>query len=145
VSAFHERESPPGGGKMTPVPELLDPSSNAELYVSSVLMFYIDMPDTPLRTNTMDQRQARTWFQRGVSLSVIETAFLLASLRRLARPRDVPPLPRIRSLAYFQPVIEELLANPVPDGYLPYLRLRLRRILDKAESDLPPCSMPPAV
>lgn len=130
---------------MTPVPELLDPSSNAELYVSSVLMFYIDMPDTPLRTNTMDQRQARTWFQRGVSLSVIETAFLLASLRRLARPRDVPPLPRIRSLAYFQPVIEELLANPVPDGYLPYLRLRLRRILDKAESDLPPCSMPPAV
>jgi hypothetical protein len=32
-------------------------------------------------------------------------------------------LPRIRSLAYFQPVIEELLESPVPDGYLQYLRL----------------------
>jgi hypothetical protein len=130
---------------MTPVAELLDPSSHAELYVSTVLTFYIDMPDTPLRTNTVDQRQARTWFQRGVSLAVIETAFLLASLRRLARPHDVPPLPRIRSLAYFQPVIEELLANPVPEGYLLHLRLRLRRIMDKAESDLPPCPMPPGV
>lgn len=119
---------------MTPAAEWLDPSSHAELYVSTVLTFYIDMPDTPLRTNTMDQRQARLWFQCGVSLSVIETALLLASLRRLARPHDVPPLPRIRSLAYFQPVIEELLANPAPEGYLPYLRLKLRRILDKAES-----------
>ena len=34
------------------------------------------------------------------------------------RPSDVPPLPRIRSLAYFQPVIEELLEHPVPDDYL---------------------------
>ena len=130
---------------MTPASELLDPSSNAELYVSTVLAFYIDMPDTPLRTNTIDQRQARTWFQGGVSLSVVETAFLLACLRRRARPQDVPPLPRIRSLAYFQPVIEELLANPVPEGYLPYLRLRLRRMLDKTESHLPPSSMPSGI
>ncbi|MGA2675191.1 MAG: hypothetical protein ABSE99_18425 [Terracidiphilus sp.] len=126
---------------MTPVSELLDPSSNAELYVASVLTFYLDMPDTPLRTSTMDQRQARTWFQSSVSVSIVETALLLGSLRRVARPRDLPPLPRIRSLAYFQPVIEELLANPAPDGYLPYLRFRLRRIMDKAESDPAPGSM----
>ena len=130
---------------MTPASESLDPSSNAELYVSTVLTFYLDMPDTPMRTNTMDQRQARTWFQLGVSLSVIETALLLACLRRLARPHNVPPLPRIRSLAYFQPVIEELLANPLPEGYLPYLRRRLCRIMDKPESHLPPCSMPPGI
>jgi hypothetical protein len=130
---------------MTPVSELLDPSSNAELYVSSVLTFYIDMPDTPLRTNPMDQRQARSWFQRSVSLSVVETACLLASLRRLARPRDLPPLPRIRSLAYFQPVIEELLANPLPAGYLPYLRLRLRRIMGNTEPDPASGSMPPGI
>jgi hypothetical protein len=43
----------------------------------------------------------------------------------------VPPLPRIRSLAYFQPVIEELQERPVPGGYLEYLRLRLRSIMDK--------------
>jgi hypothetical protein len=41
------------------------------------------------------------------------------------------PLPRIRSLAYFQPVIEELHEHPVLDGYLDYLRLKLRATTDK--------------
>jgi len=94
---------------MTPAASLLDPSSNPALYVSSVLTLYVDLPDTPLRANLQDQRNARNWFDRGIALSVVETALLLASLRRLMRPRDVPPLQRIRSLAYFQPVIDELL------------------------------------
>lgn len=118
---------------MTPAASLLEPASNPALYVSSVLILYIDLPDTPLRANTQDQRQARSWFDRGVSLSLVETALLLASLRRMIRPRDVPALPRIRSLAYFQPVIDELLEHPAPDGYLPYLRFKLRSIVDKAD------------
>ena len=61
---------------------------------------------------------------------MVETALLLACLRRMARPSDVPPLPRIRSLAYFQPVIDELLEHPAPGGYLEYLRLKLRGIVD---------------
>ena len=77
-----------------------------------------------------DQRHARIWFDRGVPLEVAETALLLACLRRKARPSDVPPLPRIRSLAYFQPVVEELQEHPAPGGYLQYLRLKLRGILD---------------
>jgi hypothetical protein len=43
-------------------------------------------------------------------------------------PADVPPLPPIRSLAYLHPVIEELLEHPVPDNYVEYLRLKVRRI-----------------
>jgi hypothetical protein len=42
----------------------------------------------------------------------------------------VPPRPRIRSLAYFQPVIEELQEHPVAGGYFQYLRLKLRGIVD---------------
>ena len=118
---------------MNSVASLLQPDSNAALYVSSVLTLYADLPDTALRVNTQDQRQAHRWFDRGVSLSVVETALLLASLRRLTRPPGVPPLPRIRSLAYFQPVIDELLESPVPDGYLQYLRFKLRSIVDKAD------------
>ena len=118
---------------MNSAASLLQPDSNPALYVSSVLTLYVDLPDTPLRTNTQDQRQARSWFDRGVPLSVVETAVLLASLRRITRPPDVPPLPRIRSLAYFQPVIEELLETPVPNGYLQYLRFKLRGIVDKAD------------
>ena len=115
---------------MTSAASLLDPASNPVTYVISVLAFYGDIPDTPVRTNSHDQRQARSWFERGVPLQVVETALLLASLRRI-RPPGVPPLPQIRSLAYFQPVIEELLENPVPDGYVQYLRVKLRAIMDK--------------
>ena len=119
---------------MNSIASLLQPDANAALYVSSVLMLYVDLPDTPLRTNTQDQRQARSWFDRRVPLAVVETALLLACLRRNTRPADMPPLPRIRSLAYFQPVIEELLESPVPDSYLQYLRSKLRSIVDKAAS-----------
>jgi len=115
---------------MTPAASILDPNSNPALYVSTVLTLYLDLPDTPLRTSVSDQRQARMWFDRGIPIPVIETALLLACLRRATRPSDVPPLPRVRSLAYFQPVIEELLDQPAPGGYLEYLRLKLRGIVD---------------
>ena len=115
---------------MTPAASILEPNSNPALYVSAVLTLYVDLPDTPLRASVPDQRQARIWFDRGVTLEVVETALLLACLRRTVRPFDVPPLPRIRSLAYFQPVVEELLDHPAPGGYLQYLRLKLRGILD---------------
>ncbi len=114
---------------MTSAASIWEPNSNPARYVAEVLTVYVDLPDTPLRASVPDQRQARMWFDRGVPLEVVETALLLAFLRRTARPAEVPPLPRIRSLAYFQPVVEELLENPVPGGYLQYLRLKLRSIL----------------
>ncbi len=97
-------------------------------YEAAVLLLYVDLPDTPLRASVQDQRQARRLHQRGIPLRLVESALLLGSLRRLVRPADLPPLPPIRSLAYFQPVIEELLAHPVPDNHLEYLRLKLRRM-----------------
>jgi hypothetical protein len=115
---------------MTPAAAILEPNSNPALYVSAVLTIYVDLPDTPLRASVPDQRQARIWFDRGVPLEVVETALLLACLRRKVRPADVPPLSRIRSLAYFQPVIEELREHPAPGGYLQYLRVKLRGVLD---------------
>ena len=118
---------------MNSAASLLQPDANPALYISSVLMLYVDLPDTAMRANTQDERQARSWFDRGVPLPVVETALLLASLRRMTRPQGVPPLPRIRSLDYFQPVIEELLENPAPEGYLQYLRFKVRTIIDKAD------------
>ena len=69
---------------------------------------------------------------QGVPLQLAESALLLASLRRLVRPADLPPLSPIRSLAYFQPVIDELLVHPMPDNYLEYLRLKLAHIAAKS-------------
>ena len=115
---------------MTPASSILDPNSDPAAYVAAVSTLYVDLPDTPLRASVPDQRQARNWFDRGVPLEVVETALLLACLRRSVRPADVPPLPRVRSLAYFQPVIEELQKHPVAGGYLQYLRHKLRGIVD---------------
>ena len=98
------------------------------LYVSTVILLYVDLPDTPLSATLQDHAQARRLHDRGISLALVESAFLLASLRRLARPSDAPPLPPIRSLAYFLPVIAELLAQPMPENYLDYLRLKLRNL-----------------
>ena len=101
-------------------------------YVAAVLLLYADLPDTPLRPSPQDQSMARRLHHQGVSLTLVESALLLASLRRLIRPADAPPLPRVRSLAYFQPVIAELQQQPLPDGYLDYLRLKLRRLAQPA-------------
>lgn len=97
-------------------------------YVAAVLMLYADLPDTPLRSSPQDQFLARRWYQQQVPLPVVESALLLASLRRMVRSADAPPLPPIRSLAYFHPVITELQRQSLPDGYLDYLRLKLRRV-----------------
>lgn len=105
-------------------PSVTDPNSAS--YVAAVLNLYLGLPQTPLRASAQDQRIARRLHDRSVPMRVVESAFLLASLRRLVRPADLPPLSPIRSLAYFQPVIEELLANPAPENYLEYLRLKLR-------------------
>jgi hypothetical protein len=42
---------------------------------------------------------------------------VLAATRRLIRPVDSPPLAAIRSLAYFLPVIQEVLALHVSQEY----------------------------
>jgi hypothetical protein len=97
-------------------------------YVAAVLTVYLDLPDTPLRPSPVDQSLASRLHQQALPLSLVESALLLATLRRLSRPSELPPLPKIRSLAYFLPVIAELQQQPLPDGYLDYLRLKLRKL-----------------
>jgi hypothetical protein len=71
-------------------------------------MQYVDLPDTPLRASLMDQALARKLHSESVPLALVESALLLATLRRMNRSSELPPLPKIRSLAYFMPVITEL-------------------------------------
>jgi hypothetical protein len=101
---------------------------DAAVYVATVVTHYVDLPDTPLRPSLMDQSLARKLHSETVPLALVESALLLATLRRLNRASDLPPLPKIRSLAYFLPVIAELQQQPLPDGYLAYLRLKLQKL-----------------
>jgi len=104
---------------------------DAEQYVRTVLSLYQQLPETPALPSSRDRLQAHQLQQRRLPLTLIETAFLLGSLRRLLRPPDAPALSPIHSLAYFGPVIEELLHNPVPDTYIEYLRHKMQRFAGK--------------
>jgi hypothetical protein len=104
---------------------------DVDRYVRTILSLYQKLPETPPRPSSRDCLCAYQLQQRGVPLALIETALLLGSLRRLLRSPDAPPLPPIRSLAYFQPVIEELLHTPVPDTYVEYLRYKMQPFAEK--------------
>lgn len=98
------------------------------IYAAAVLLMYADLPDTPSRPSPSDHSLARKLHQDAVPLLLVESALLLATLRRLVRPSELPPLPKVRSLAYFLPVIAEIQQQPLPDGYLDYLRLKLQKL-----------------
>ena len=107
---------------MTPV------GAEEATYVATVLMQYVDLPDTPLQPALTDQALARKLYSEAVPVTLVESALLLATLRRRTRSSELPPLPKIRSLAYFLPVIAELQQQPLPNGYGDYLRLKLQKL-----------------
>jgi hypothetical protein len=83
-----------------------------QIYTQTLLQVYLALADTPDRYSSFDRTLAQKLFQQQVSLPWVKAAFALASLRRHNRPSDALPLPPIRSLAYFLPVIEELRTAP---------------------------------
>jgi hypothetical protein len=97
-------------------------------YIKQVLEAYRKTPGTMGTVRRPDRVLAMQLFQRGVSVSVVENAFVLAATRRLIRPANAPPLGTIRSLAYFLPVIEEVMELRVSPDYFRYLRHKLTRI-----------------
>jgi len=99
-----------------------------EEYIRRVLEAYRKTPGAMGTVRRPDRAVAMQLYQRGVSVSVIENAFVLAAVRRPMRPADAPPLGTIRSLAYFLPVIEGVLGLRVSRDYFQYLRRKLERI-----------------
>ena len=106
----------------------MDDGHGQEEYIRRVLEAYRKTPGTMGTVRRPDRVLAAQLYQRGVSVSVIENAFVLAATRRLMRPAEAAPLGTIRSLAYFLPVIEEVLALRVSPEYFQYVRRKLDRI-----------------
>ncbi|HTY62361.1 MAG TPA: hypothetical protein VMG30_08900 [Acidobacteriota bacterium] len=105
-----------------------NPLANVDEYAATALKLYLQLPETPLKASTNDKRTAETLCARGISLATVESALLLGTVRRLSRSPEMPPLSPIHSLAYFLPVIEEILYNPVSDDYLVYLRRKVESL-----------------
>ena len=96
-------------------------------YVRRLLEAYRTTPGTCGAVRRPDRLLAAQLHARGVPLQAAENALTLAAARRMARPTNALPLGIIRSLAYFSPVIEEVLQLKVCQEYFQHLRHRLRR------------------
>jgi hypothetical protein len=96
------------------------------VYVRRILEAYRATPGTSGAVRRPDRLFAAQLNERGVPIEVVENALTVAAVRRLARPADAPPLGMIRSLAYFSPVIEEVLQLRVGQEYFLHLRNKLQ-------------------
>ena len=94
-------------------------------YLRRLLDAYRTTPGTCATVRRPDRLLAAQLHQRGVPLETVENALTLAAARRLARPADAPPLGIVRSLAYFSPVIEEVMSLQVSPEYFRHLRHRI--------------------
>jgi hypothetical protein len=96
-------------------------------YVNRLLEAYRTTPGTSGTVRRPDRVLAAQLYERGVPLEAVENALVLAATRRMIRPAGAAPLGTIRSLAYFSPVIEEVLQMQVSTEYFHYLRHKLQR------------------
>ena len=106
----------------------MDDRREQQEYICQVLEAYRKTPGTMGTVRRADRMLAAQLYQRGLSVTVIENALVLAATRRLVRLAGAPPLSAIRSLAYFLPVIEEVLESRVSPDYFHYLRRKLANL-----------------
>ena len=97
-------------------------------YVRRLLEAYCATPGTCGAVRRSDRLLAVQLHERGVPAEAVENALTLAAARRLIRPVDAPPLGTVRSLAYFMPVVEEVLQLSTSPDYFRYLRGKQQRI-----------------
>lgn len=109
-----------------------------EEYIQKVLSAYCQTPGTAGRIRRPDRLLAAQLYARGVPLHAVENALVLAASRRLLRPMHAPPLGTIRSLAYFLPLIDEVLALTLSPDYFQYLRRKIAGFYSNQSS--PPTS-----
>jgi hypothetical protein len=104
-------------------------------YVRKVLDAYRRTPGTTGAVRHNDRLLAAVLYDRGVSVTVVENALILAASRRIFRPPDAIPLQPIRSLYYLVPVIDEVLQLRISQDYFRYLQFHIDRVQHKNTTD----------
>lgn len=94
---------------------MTDPAS-LDHFATAIIAAWRSLPCTRGNPPPTDRILLRALYRRGVSLSLVLAALRLGSARRS------PHLPPVRSIAYFQSVIDEL-ADADP-SYINYLSAR---------------------
>jgi hypothetical protein len=99
--------------------------TDRQIYVRTVLNLYAQMRDIACAPRRSDRLLAGWFFDRRIPIDIVEAALLLGSVRRMCHSGALA-LEAIRSLHYFESIVEELVAQPPPMGYIDYLRLKVQ-------------------
>jgi hypothetical protein len=97
----------------------------AAAYLRALRTLIRRLPDCAIRFGPSDRSLVTELHRRGVPFDLVRGALLLAVVRRRFRDPQLPLLNPIRSLHYLMPVIDELLLQPLPHGYLAYLESKI--------------------
>jgi hypothetical protein len=100
-------------------------------YIRKVLDAYRRTPGTTGAVRRSDRVLAAVLYDRGVPVTTVENALILAASRRMFRPPDATPLQTIRSLHYLLPVIDEILQLRISQNYFRYLQFHIDRVQQK--------------
>jgi hypothetical protein len=79
-----------------------------QIYVRAVLNLFAQLTNVVPRCSRRDRLLADQFFDRQIPFDIVETALLVGAARRIFRWPDLAP---IHSLAYFEPIVEQLLAE----------------------------------
>ena len=103
------------------------PSTDPQAYVESVRECFLSFGCVLARFGEADVQIAQHFYQRAIPLTVIENAMLLGACRKYLSWLNRQSLEPIQSLRYFEPVIAQIQAQPLPPGYAAYLRMKIQQ------------------
>lgn len=121
-----DRENGVGrGGSSSPVCPMPRPASETQ-FIEQVRTSLLQYSIFCSSFGTADQKLAADLFRNGISFDQLERALLLGLSRKYNASLDSTSPGSIYSLAYFLPVLDELVEITVSDQYWEYLRHRLK-------------------
>ena len=103
-------------------------------YIDNVLDTYRRTLATTGSVRRNDRLLAAALYDRGIPLSTIQNALVLAASRRIFRAPDAATLQPVRSLHYVLPVVEEVLQLRVSQDYYRYLQLKIDQAQNKTRT-----------
>ena len=104
------------------------PLEGEAAYVAGVKQLLLARACVRPSFSVADERLAREWFERGITLQQVEQAILCACGRKYVSWRNGQAKASINSLRYFESTLEEMRGQTVNPEYWGYIRFRMERV-----------------
>ncbi len=107
----------------------------AEDYIETVRECFEGLGCTGAKLGAAGVATARQLQRRSIPLELVLDAMLLGACRKVDSWLNGGPSDTIHSMSYFEPLIAELQATPLPAGYSAHLKNQLQRLLKTWRSE----------